>query len=66
MRILITLIGLLIIPSVCFAHSGTVARAVASYLPFFLPFLSGIILACYRFIKRYLDSLYRRRFIGKK
>ncbi|WP_371378026.1 hypothetical protein [Sporomusa aerivorans] len=52
MRLLITLIGLLGIPAICSAHSGIVARTFASYLPFVVPLLPAILLACYKFCRR--------------
>jgi hypothetical protein len=54
MRILLALTALLFVPAVCYAHSGTVARAVANYLPFFLPLLSGLLYACRNYLRRLL------------
>jgi hypothetical protein len=52
MLVLLILIGLLIIPSICFAHSGTVMNSALNYLSFIFPFLSGILYSCRNFFKR--------------
>lgn len=48
----LTIIGLLIIPSVCYAHSGAIINTVSNYAPFIIPFLSSLIYSCRKFFKR--------------
>lgn len=42
MKILFLLYISLLVPSICFAHSGTVLKAVSTYLPFIVPIAAGI------------------------
>lgn len=43
MKILFLLYISFLVPSICFAHSGTVLKAVSTYLPFMVPIGAGVI-----------------------
>jgi hypothetical protein len=53
MRVLLMVVSLMIIPAVCFAHSGMLVNAVSNYWPFLVPALSGIFVACRRFFMHF-------------
>ena len=55
MRILF-MVGLsLVLPTVCFAHTGSVFSAVSSYLPFLAPLAVGAAAVVHRFSHRIKD-----------
>ena len=50
MKVLFLMTLSLIIPTLCFAHSGTVLTAVSNYLPVLIPLVAGIAAFGKRFI----------------
>ena len=42
-KILACTLASLLVPSICLAHSGTLLRAFANYLPFLAPILAGLV-----------------------
>ena len=52
--------GILGVPAVCHAHSGTVFRAATSILPLLLPFLSAAMFACRRRIQQFFAAILRK------
>ena len=60
MSFLLTLLGLFLIPAICFAHSGTIFNAVSNYLPFLFPFISGFVIAFRKFFAKYLRFFKRK------
>lgn len=65
MTILLTTIGLILVPSICFAHSGTVFKAVSNYLPFLIPFISAVVIGCRKYIARFFNFLTNKKFDDK-
>ena len=57
MKILLLMTLSLMIPSLCFAHSGTVLNAVSNYLPVLIPLIAGIAAFGKRFITQILNFL---------
>ena len=56
----LVLAGILGIPAVCHAHSGTVFKAATSILPLLLPFLSAAMFAFRRRIQHFLAAILRK------
>jgi len=54
MRILCLTISSLLVPAIAFAHSGTVFRAFAGWLPFALPFLLAALAAARKLLQKFL------------
>ncbi len=55
MKVLFLMTLSLIIPTLCFAHSGTVLNAVSNYLPVLIPLIVGIAAFGKRFITQILN-----------
>ena len=56
----LVLAGILGVPAVCHAHSGTVFRAATSILPLLLPFLSAAIFACRNRVRHFFAAILRK------
>lgn len=61
MPILLATLGLILVPSICYAHSGTVFKTVANYLPFLVPFISAAVISCRKYIARFFNFLTNKK-----
>jgi len=53
LKILLLIFSILIIPSVCSAHSGNLINAFSNYLPFIVPFIAGAVATCKNFFAQF-------------
>jgi len=60
MKILFLLIISFWVSSTCFAHSGTVLKAVSTYLPFMVPIAAGVAAFGRRWMHRWLEKFRKK------
>jgi hypothetical protein len=60
MRLLLLTAAFLAFPAIAYAHSGAVFNAVVNYFPVVVPILSGIYLACRKFLERHFPFSKKR------
>lgn len=61
MTILLNTLGLILVPSICFAHSGAVLNAVSNFLPLLIPFISAAVIAFRKHIARLFNFLINKK-----
>ena len=60
MKFVILVGGILIVPSTCSAHSGTIINAVSNYLPFIVPTILGFVAAGKEFIAEFIKRFKKK------
>lgn len=56
MKILFLLCISFLVPTICSAHSGTVLKAVSTYLPFMVPVVAGVAAFGRRWIHQWMKK----------
>lgn len=60
MKVLFLLSISFLISGTCFAHSGTVLKAVSTYLPFMVPIAAGVAAFGRRWIHRWMEKFHKK------